>query len=94
MTMISQTNMIITDLQGLYEDIITMIDNQSVTEQAIILLVLVCVFLLQTSSISYAGETKKIRLGSKSVCRRYLLSSLRSWSVSGQVQFKCFLTKA
>ena len=60
MTMNSQTNMMITDLQGLYEDIITMIDNQSVTEQAIILLVLVCVFLLQTSSISYAGETKKI----------------------------------
>ena len=57
--------MIITDLQVLYENIITMIDNQSVAEKAIILLVLVSLFLLQTSSISFAGagETKKISHG-------------------------------
>ena len=45
-----------TDLLDLYQDIITVIDSRSLPEQAIILLVLVCVFLLQTSSIPSAGE--------------------------------------
>ena len=51
-----QIDMTNADLQALYQDIVTVIESQSLTEQALLLFVLVFVFLSQTSRTFHAGE--------------------------------------